>query len=136
MSIRRVARYLVYSSVVIGLALLLQLYSLVPTWLFYMVLVGWVVYLVVAIAVARERELAYPSALVMSILTLVVSLPQPEHYSLFAQGLTLAALTFIVGSAVQGATIIFVGYYLVLRRREARIQTGRNRPSVGIVNIY
>ena len=127
---------MVYSSVVIGLALLLQLYSLVPTWLFYMVLAGWIVYLAVAIEAAKGLELAYPSALVMSILALAVSLPQPEHYSLFAQGLTLAALTFIVGSAVQGATIIFVGYYLVLRRREARIQTGRNRPSVGIVNIY
>src|SRR5437870_7305654 len=69
MPTRRVARYLVYSSVVIGLALLIQLYSLVPTWLFYLVLAGWVVYLFVAIEAARGREIAYPSAVIMSILT-------------------------------------------------------------------
>ena len=125
MATRRVARYLVYSSVIIGLALLGQLYSLVPIWLFYMVLAGWIVYLAVAIEAAKGLELAYPSALVMSILALAVSLPQPEHYSLAAQGLTLGALTFIIGSAVQGVTIIFVSYYLVLRRRETRVQKRR-----------
>ncbi len=124
MPTRRVARYMVYSSIVIGLALLIQLYYLVPAWLFYIVLAGWIVYFIVAIEVARGLELAYPSALVMSILTLMVSLPQPEHYSLLAQGLTLASLTLVIGSAVQGVTIIFVGYYLVLRGREARL---RNR---------
>src|SRR5438309_9789611 len=125
MPTRRVARYLVYSSVVIGLALLIQLYSLVPTWLFYPVLLGWLVYLVVAIEAARGREIAYPSAVIMSILTLVVSLPQPEHYSLATQGSTLAALTFIIGSAIQIATIISVTYYLFLRRRELGIQRKR-----------
>ena len=135
-STRRVARYLVYSSVVIGLALLIQLYSLVPTWLFYLVLAGWVVYLFVAIEAARGREIAYPSAVIMSILTLVVSLPQPEHYSLAAHGFTLAALTLIIGSAIQVATIISVAYYLVLRRRELRTQMkGTHRPSPD-VNAY
>jgi len=136
MPTRRVARYLVYSSVVIGLALLIQLYSLVPTWLFYLVLAGWVVYLFVAIEAARGREIAYPSAVIMSILTLVVSLPQPEHYSLAAHGFTLAALTFIIGSAIQVATIISVAYYLVLRRRELRTQMkDTHRPSPD-VNAY
>ena len=125
LSTRRIARNLVYSSVVIGLALLIQLSSLVPAWLFYLVLLGWVVYLVVAIEAARGREIAYPSALIMSILTLVVSLPQPEHYSLATQGFTLTALTFIIGSAIQMATIISVAYYLVLRRREVGIQRKR-----------
>src|SRR5882762_2080003 len=96
LSTRRIARYLVYSSVVIGLALLIQLYSLVPTWLFYLVLVGW-----------------------------VVSFPQPERYSLATQGFTLAASTFIIGSAIQIATIISVAYYLFLRRRELGIQRKR-----------
>jgi hypothetical protein len=126
---------LVYSSVVIGLALLIQLYSLVPTWLFYLVLVGWVVYLVVAIEAARGREIAYPSALIMSILTLVVSLPQPEHYSLATQGFTLAALTFIIGSAIQIATIISAAYYLFLRRRELGIQRKRQASPAKMDNV-
>lgn len=113
---------MVYASVVIGLALLIQLFSLVPNWLFYTILVGWIVYLVVAIEAARGHETAYPSALVLSILTLVVSFPQPEHYSLATQGFTLAALTFIIGSAIQIATIVSVAYYLVLRGRELGMQ--------------
>jgi len=136
MSTRRVARYLVYSSVVIGLALLIQLYSLVPTWLFYAVLGGWVVYLVVAIEAARGREITYPSAVIMSILTLAVSLPQPEHYSLATQGFTLAALTFIIGSAIQIATIISVAYYLFLRRRELGIQRKRHASTIPDINAY
>src|SRR5438132_8107029 len=136
MPTRRVARYLVYCSVVIGLALLFQLSSLVPTWLFYLVLLGWVVYLGVAIEAARGREIAYPSAVIMSILTLVVSLPQPEHYSLATQGFTLAASTFIIGSAIQVATIISVAYYLVLRRRELRTKMkGYHSPTTD-VNAY
>src|SRR5713101_9113916 len=114
LSTRRVSKYLVYASVIVGVALLIQSYSLVPPWLFDTVLVGWIVYLLIGIEVARGREIAYPAALVMSTLTLFVSLPQPEHYSLVAQGFTVAALTFIIGSAIQVATIISVAYYLVL----------------------
>jgi hypothetical protein len=119
---RRISQYLVYASVIVGVALLIQIYSLVPGWLFYTVLGGWVVYLLVAIGVARGFEIAYPSALILSILTLFVSVPQPEHYSLVSQGLTFAALTFIIGSVIQLATIFSVSYYLMLRRRELGIR--------------
>jgi hypothetical protein len=122
LSTRRISQYLVYASVIVGVALLIQLYSIVPAWLFYAVLGGWIVYLLVAIAAAKGSEIAYPSALVMSMLTLFVSLPQPEHYSLVSQGLTFAALTFIIGSVIQLATIFSVSYYLVLRRRELGIR--------------
>lgn len=122
LSTRRVSKYLVYASVIVGVALLIQLYSLIPTWLFYTVLAGWLVYLLVAIEAARGKEIAYPSALVMSILTLFVSVPQPEHYSLASQGFTVVTLTFIIGSAIQVATIISVAYYLALRRRELGAQ--------------
>jgi hypothetical protein len=114
---RRTSQYLVYASVVVGVVLLIQLYSLVPAWLFYTVLVGWTLYLLVAIEVARGNEIAYPAALVMSTLTLFVSLPQPEHYSLVAQRFTLAGLTFVIGSVIQLATIISVSYYLMLKRK-------------------
>ena len=122
LSTRRISQYLVDASVILGVALLVQLYSIVPSWLFYSVLVGWIVYLLVAIGVARGREFAYPAALVMSILTLFVSLPQPGHYSLVAQGFTLASLTFIIGTVIQLATIISVSYYLMLRRKELSVR--------------
>jgi hypothetical protein len=121
--LRRGADWLIYGSVILGVALLTQLYALtVPSWLFYSILAGWILYLVVAIGVATGRDKAYLPALVLSILTLAVSLPQPEHYSLADAGLILASLTFIAGSLLQVGVIILVTSFLVLKRRQSRIR--------------
>jgi len=113
------ADLLIYSSIILGVALLLQLYSLVPLWLFYSVLAGWIAYLIVAGAVAKGLRIAYPLSLVLAILTLAVSLPRPEHSSLVQAGLTLASLTFIAGSVLQIAVILTVSSYLVLIRQRS-----------------
>jgi ABC-type enterochelin transport system permease subunit len=122
--LRRGADWLIYGSVILGVALLAQLYALtVPSWLFYSILAGWILYLAVAIGVATGRDKAYLPALVLSISTLAVSLPQPEHYSLADAGPTLASLTFIAGSILQVSVIILVTSLLILRRRQSRIKT-------------
>ena len=105
---------LVYASVILGLALLVQLYSLVPSWLFYSVLAGWTAYLLVGIGVSLQVGIAYPLSIVLAILTLAVSLPQPEHYSF---GLSLASVTFTTGSILQFGVIVSVVRYLLLKRR-------------------
>ena len=65
--VRRLANWLIYASVILGVALLVRLYVLVvPSWLFYSILAGWILYLVVAIAVASDRDKAYTAALVLS----------------------------------------------------------------------
>ncbi len=121
---RRIANWLIYASVILGVALLVQLYVLVvPSWLFDSILVGWILYLVVAIAVASGRDKAYPAALVLSIITLAVSLPQPEHYSLAEAGPTLASLTFITGSVLQVGVIVLIASFLFLERKQARVRT-------------
>jgi hypothetical protein len=116
-SIRHAIDVLVYVSVAMGLVLLVQLYVLVPTWLFYSVLAGWFVYLLVAVAVATGRKIAYPAAFVLSILTLLVSVPQPEHYSFAEEGMWLATFTFAVGSALQIALIVLIPIYLIKKRQ-------------------
>ena len=122
--LRRGANWLIYGSVILGVALLTQLYALtVPSWLFYSILAGWALYLVVAVGVATGREKAYPPALVLSIATLAVSLPQPEHYSLADAGPTLASLTFVAGSLLQVGVIFFITSFLTLRRRQSRART-------------
>jgi hypothetical protein len=115
---RTVANWMIYASIILGLALLAQLYALVPSWLFYSVLAGWVAYLVVGISVTFRIGIAYPISLVLAVLTLVVSLPQPEHYSF---GASLASLTFIAGSVLQFGVILAVGRYLVLKRRSSQL---------------
>jgi len=106
---------LIYISVALGVALLPQLYGLVPSWLLLSILVGWLAYLVVAVLVATGRSIAYPLAFVLALLTLAVSLPQPEHYSFVEAGLSLASATFLIGSALQLALLILIPLYLYHR---------------------
>src|SRR5881628_2225406 len=115
-TLKGTANLLIYASIFIGAVLLIQLFALVPSWLFYSVLAGWIAYLIVALAVAKGLKMAYPLSLVLAILTLAVSLPQPEHYSLVQAGLTSAYLTFIAGSVLQVAVILTVSSYLFMTR--------------------
>jgi hypothetical protein len=121
--VKRWVSWLIYASVILGIALLAQLYLLnVPSWLFYSILAGWSLYLATAIAVVTSHEKAYPVTLVLAIVTLVVSLPQQEHYSFAETGQILAFLTFLVGSIIQVGVILLSGSILILKRRLVRIQ--------------
>lgn len=115
-SIRRTIDLLIYLSVAMGILLLLQLYVLVPSWLFYSVLVGWLAYVIVAVLAATGHRIAYLLAFVLSILTLAVSLPQPEHQSFVEAGLSPASITFLVGSALQVALLILIPVYFLRKR--------------------
>ncbi|TMI39146.1 hypothetical protein E6H21_10320 [Candidatus Bathyarchaeota archaeon] len=107
---------LIYASIFLGATLLIQLFAIVPVWLFYSVLAGWIAYLLVALAVAKGLKMAYPLSLVLAILTLAVSLPRPEHDSLVQSGPSPASLTFIAGSVLQVAVILTVTSYLFMTR--------------------
>ena len=115
-TLKGTANLLIYASIFLGAILLIQLFALVPFWLFYSVLAGWIAYLVVALAVAKGLKMGYPLSLVVAILTLAVSLPRPEHYSLIQAGLTHASLTFIGGAVLQVAVILTVSSYLFVTR--------------------
>jgi hypothetical protein len=119
MASRTIANCMIYLSVIAGLALVIQLLGLVPSWLFFTILGGWAAYLFVAVMAGIGRRIAYPLALVLSILTLAASLPQPEHYSLVSAGLTPASLTFITGTVLQFLVIITVSRVLLLDRRQS-----------------
>lgn len=76
-------------------------------------------YVGAAVAVAYRIEAAYPVALFLSILTLLVSLPQPEHYVFLGSGYVLAGITFLIGSALQLALIVLLPIYLIKKRSKA-----------------
>ena len=115
-SLKRAIDVLIYLSVAFGIVLLFQLYVLVPRWLFYSVLMGWVAYVAVAILAATGRKVAYPFAFILSVLTLAVSLPQPEHYSLVQEGFSLASTTFLAGSVLQILLLILLVVYFIRSR--------------------
>ena len=110
-SLRRAIDVLIYLSVLLGIVLLPQLYGLVPTWLSYSVLGGWLAYLLVAVLAATGRRVAYPLAFILAILTLAVSLPQPEHHSFVEAGLSLASITFLAGSVLQFMVLILISVH-------------------------
>ena len=101
MNLRRVTDVLIYASVALGVVLILQLWFMVPKWLYYSVGVGWIAYLVTAIAIMRGHERAYKVAFILAIITLFVSFPQPEHYAFVSAGINLASFTFLAGSVLQ-----------------------------------
>src|SRR5947199_2053957 len=111
---RTMANWLIYASIMVGVALVAQLYSLVPTLLFYSVLAGWIAYLIIGLGVALHKDAAYYMSLVLAVLTLAVSLPQQEHYSF---GVSVASLTFVAGSMLQVGVIVSGTRYLLLKRK-------------------
>ena len=119
-SITRSINLLIFLSVALGVLLLPQLYGLVPTWLFYSVLGGWLAYVLVAALAASGRRIAYPLAFVLSILTLAVSVPQPEHQSFVMAGFSLASFTFLAGSVLQLALVILIPIYYLRKRSGAK----------------
>ena len=115
-SITRSIDHLIFLSVALGVLLLPQLYGLVPTWLFYSVLGGWLAYVIAAALAATGQRIAYPLAFALSILTLAVSVPQPEHQSFVMAGLSPASLTFLTGLALQLALVILIPLYYLRKR--------------------
>ena len=116
-NLRRATDVFIYASVALGLVLLLQLWFLVPAWLFYSVTLGRIAYFITAIAIMRRHEGAYKAALILAILTLVVSLPQPEHYAFVSEGINLASMTFIIGSLLQLCIIVLLTVYFLRNRK-------------------
>ena len=116
-SLEKVINVLVYLSVALGVALLVQVYGLLPAGVFFSILGGWFAYLVAAILLWSGYTKVYPVILVLAVLTLLVSLPQPAHFALVNSAQILAASTFIVGSAFQICLIVLIALFLFVRRR-------------------
>lgn len=116
-TLEKVIDALVYLSVALGVGLLVQVYGLLPAGVFFTILGGWFAYLIAAILLWRGHTKVYPVILVLAVLTLLVSLPQPAHFALVSSTQILAASTFIVGSAFQICLIVLILFLLILRRK-------------------
>lgn len=110
---------LVYLSVLLGAALLVQAFNQLPPGVAYAILGGWLVYILAALLVLRKVRFAYPLVMGLAVLTLVVSVPQPEHYALLDSGQILAGATFLLGSAAQVCLIILIPVYFLRNRKKA-----------------
>lgn len=117
--LERAIAWLVYASVVLGVLFLYVLHQTpgIPGFLFPSILVGELVWVVCAAAVWRGARWAPYMALVLAVITLGVSLPQPTHYTFAESGQVVAFLIFTGGSALQFVLIAAVGLFAYRSRR-------------------
>jgi hypothetical protein len=111
--------WLVYASVVLGVLFLYVLYGTpgIPGFLFPSILVGELIWVVCAVAIARNARWAPYMAVVLAVITLGVSLPQPTHYTFAESGQVVAFLIFTGGAVLQFALIAAVALFAFRSRR-------------------
>ncbi|MGA2198882.1 MAG: hypothetical protein ABSG45_02990 [Nitrososphaerales archaeon] len=114
-SLRKAIAWLVYASVALGLLFVFAASSLVPSWLLAGLIGGEIAYALAAVAVARGYRGAYYAVVVLAMLVLAVSLPQPEHYAFASSGQVGDFLIFAAGSVLQ---VCLVAMILVHLRRK------------------
>lgn len=118
-ALEKVIAYLVYASVVLGVLFLYVLNGTpgIPSFLFPSILAGEMIWIVCAFAVARKVKWAPYLAVVLAVITLGVSLPQPTHYTFAESGQVVAFLIFTGGAAIQFLLIGAVALFLLRSRR-------------------
>ena len=111
--------WLVYASVVLGVLFLYVLHGTggIPSFLFPSILVGEIVWIVCAVAISRKARWAPYMAVVLAVITLGVSLPQPTHYTFAETGQVVAFLIFTGGAVLQFALIAAVALFVFRSRR-------------------
>ncbi|MCL4436280.1 MAG: hypothetical protein M1503_02810 [Thaumarchaeota archaeon] len=117
--LRRLIDLAIYLSVALGVLFIAQISGIVPQQIVYALLTGWVAYLFTAVAVVAGRREAYSVAFILVIITLLVSLPEPRHYTLINSVNPLPCLTFIGGSALQITLVILLPIYFWRGRHPA-----------------
>jgi hypothetical protein len=117
LNIKKTIDVLVYASVALGVVLLFVAGPLVPSWLLASLAAGEAAYAACAVAVAKGHRRAYYVIIVLALLVLAVSLPQPDHYAFATDGEIGAFLIFGAGSVLQVCLLILIPVYLRRTRK-------------------
>lgn len=115
--IGRAIQGLILFSAILGALFLWEASGLLPASVFDIIAVGWALFVVDGVLSFVRPAASYYLGLVLAVLALSASLPQPTHYTFFAAGEILAGATFTAGTAAQFALIALVAYYAVAGRR-------------------
>ena len=117
-SVPRVIQGLIVFSAVLGVAFLWQAYPLLPTDVFEILAFGWFLFVVDSVLTFVRPLASYVLGLVLALIALSQTLSQPEHYAIIESGNVPGTVTLVLGSAAQALIIVFVGYFLVARRKK------------------
>jgi len=89
----------------------------IPSFLFPSIAIGEVIWILCAVAISSKVRWAPYRAVVLALITLAVSLPQPTHYDIAETGQVVAFLIFTGGSVLQFALIAAVALFVFRSRR-------------------
>ena len=105
-------------STALGVFFLWQAYPLLPTDVFYILLLGWGLFAFDSALTFVRPRLSYYLGFVLAAVALIETLTQPEHYALVENGNMPATATLVLGSVSQALIIGLVGYYLATGRKK------------------
>ncbi|MDG6925667.1 MAG: hypothetical protein JRN09_03850 [Nitrososphaerota archaeon] len=111
-NLKRAVDGLIFATVALGFVLLYVASGVVPGWLLASLFAGEFAYAGASLAVAKKYRWSYYLIIVLAVLVLAVSLPQPEHYAFAATGQYLPLAIFALGSVFQVCLLVLVPVYL------------------------
>ena len=114
----RVIQALIIASTLLGIALLFEIHSVVPPFVYEIVSIGWICFAVDSFLTFVKPTTSFCVGLVLSLLGLSASLPQSTHWEFIQEGLIVPSAIFIAGSIMEVMIVMLSAYYLIgLRSR-------------------
>ena len=114
----RLIQALILFSTLFGVAFLYEVYPVLPSFVFYSVAFGWVLFVVDSgLSFVRPKASYYP-AFVLSLVAFGATVSQPQHYALIASGDIPATLTIIIGLAVELLLMALVLVFVLTERKK------------------
>ena len=117
-SMTRSIQGLILFSTAFGVIFLFEVYSVLPSFVFDSVAIGWMLFVVDSILTFVRPRLSYYLGLVLALVAFLVTVSSPEHYSLVASGDLPATFTILIGSAAELLIIALVLVYHFSDRRK------------------
>ncbi len=114
----RSAQALIIFSTVLGVFFLWQAQPLLPQGVFYVLALGWLLFVADSILTFFRPRAAYYLGLVLAVIALGETLSQPEHYALVENGNVSATVILILGSVAQALLIASVAWYIFSERKK------------------
>lgn len=112
-AIPRAIQALILFSTVLGVFFLMQAYPVLPSFVFYFISFGWVLFVVASVLTFVRPRGSFYLALVLAVAALAATLSQPEHYALVESGNVPATITLFLGSAAEILIVVLTLYYFL-----------------------
>ena len=116
-TLARAIQGLILFATLFGIAFLYEVYPVLPSFVFYSVAFGWVLFVVDSVLTFVRPKASYYLGLVLSIIAFGITWSQPAHFQLIADGDIPATVTMLVGSATELLVIAAVLVYAYTARR-------------------